>query len=49
MLLILLFAGIFAFIAASPQELTQTLLMCAWILGGLMALVPFVQLIARAL
>lgn len=36
-LLVLFFIGVFAFLAVSPKELTQTLLAGAWILMALLA------------
>ena len=46
-LLILFFIGIFAFLAVSPKELTQTLLAGAWIAMALMAAGSFVAAIVR--
>lgn len=46
-LLALLFIGVFAFLAASPKELTQTLLAGAWIAMALMAVGSFVAAIVR--
>lgn len=46
-LLILFFIGVFAFLAVSPKELTQTLLAGAWISMALMAVGSFVAAIVR--
>lgn len=45
--LILFFIGVFAFLAVSPKELTQTLLAGAWIAMALMAVGSFVAAIVR--
>lgn len=46
-LLVLLFIGVFAFLAVSPKQLTQTLLAGAWIAMALMAVGSFVAAILR--
>lgn len=46
-LLALFFIGVFAFLAVSPKELTQTLLAGAWIAMALMAAGSFVAAIVR--
>lgn len=46
-LLILFFIGVFAFLAVSPKELTQTLLAGTWIAMALMAVGSFVAAIVR--
>lgn len=46
-LLVLFFIGVFAFLAVSPKELTQTLLAGAWIAMALMAVGSFVAAIVR--
>lgn len=46
-LLLLFFIGVFAFLAVSPKELTQTLLAGAWIAMALMAVGSFVAAIVR--
>ena len=46
-LLVLFFIGIFAFLAVSPKEMTQTLLAGAWIAMALMAVGSFVAAIVR--
>lgn len=46
-LLVIFFIGVFAFLAVSPKELTQTLLAGAWIAMALMAVGSFVAAIVR--
>lgn len=46
-LLVLFFIGVFAFLAVSPKQLTQTLLAGAWIAMALMAVGSFVAAIVR--
>lgn len=47
LLLILLFGAVFAFIAISPEELTQTILAGAWILMALMAVGSTISALIR--
>lgn len=46
-LLVLFFIGVFAFLAVSPKELTQTLLAGAWIALALLALGSTIEALLR--
>lgn len=46
-LLVLFFVGVFAFLAVSPKELTQTLLAGAWVAMALLAVGATIEAILR--